>query len=280
MTEQYLLRKNSFWFIWPLTLLLLVYPACVWGQASPSATSAKPDPSTFLRALKASGWLPSAKSGVILTGSVARLPGESLTDRQVRVWAKGSSKFRIEIDDANGTSSSTFDGSHGSHTPAGKDSAPTSLHSSQSAEQWMLPWISLEPRLKTHELTKLLPSTIDGQPVLGYTFEPKAVNDNSGNKSVAVPLYDSTFTVWISAASGLPVQIDYFVPSTTNRFAGVHASRQYQDFKSIDGVQIPNIEIVQFEGSAISQLKINTMQLSDDVTDDHFAAANTEKGGK
>ncbi len=277
MTEQYLLRKQFFSPFLTFTFLLLAYPVCIWGQASQSAVPDKPDSSAFLRALKTSGWLPAAKSGVILTGSVTRLPSEGSIERQVRIWAKGASKFRIEIDDANGLSSTTSDGNHASRTPAGKDSTPTSLHSAQSAEQWMLPWISLEPRLKTHELTKVLPSIIDGHSVVGYTFEPKALDDKSGNNSAAAPLYDSRFTVWI-ANTGLPVQIDYFVPSTTNRFAGVHASRQFQDYKSIDGVQIPTIEIVQFEGSQISQLKIDTMKLSDAVTDDHFVDART--GGK
>jgi hypothetical protein len=86
----------------------------------------------------------------------------------------------------------------------------------------------------------------------------------------------SPVTLWLSSG-GLPLQIDFFIPSETNRFAGVHASRKYLKPTMQDGVLVPASEVLSFEGRPVSELIITSISLSGSVNDSYFAEAKAGK---
>jgi hypothetical protein len=238
------------------------------GQAALDATP-------LLGALQAIAWLSPAKHGIELSGTLTRFVGDKSDDAPIRIWAYGPQRFRIEIDSAKGTSSLIVRDGAAKKIAAQKPALNLSRQTAASVHQWIVPWLMFDHVLTSYEVTGTTTSTINEESATGYKLRPSSSSKKALPLTKDIP-YDSTFTIWLSA-KGLPLRIDYPLPSDDNRFASTAYSRVFKNYQRVEGIFIP-MEQEQYIGDQMISRTIFDKAIPNENADDsHFTLPTSEK---
>ena len=230
---------------------------------------ATPNPSApLIQGLRDIGWIAPAKQAWQISGTLTRTQGSNSSDTPIRIWASGPSRIRVELDTSSGMASLVLKDGGGKRTPAGKSPVMVSRQSVAAAHQWMLPWLALGPLLDSALGVKTRSGTINGVLATGYDIQGPPIRNRSSVDLQNNP-YDRSITLWLSA-KGIPLQIDYILPSDDNPYAGVLVSRQYKDFQLTDGVLLPQTEEEYLGDQMMSRLRFGAISAPSDLSDTTF----------
>lgn len=244
-----------------------------FGASAASATSLDASPlNTSLRQL---GWLSPSRQGIELSGTLTRFVGDKSDDAPIRIWAYGHQRLRIETDSQYGTSSLVVRDGAAKRVPAQKSPLRMSLQGAAAAHQWMVPWLMFDRVRISYAVIDSTASTVGDESAIGYKLRPASFTEKTSPLTKDTP-YDSTFTVWLSA-KGLPLRIDYSLPSEDNRFASTPYSRVFKNYQRVEGILVPMVQEQYLGSQLISRTTFDKAIPSDNAEDPHFILPTSEK---
>jgi hypothetical protein len=243
------------------------------GVGAGSATSFDASPlSTALRQL---GWLSPSKQGIELSGTLTRFVGDKSDDAPIRIWAYGHQRLRIETDSQYGISSLIVRDGAAKRVPGQKAPLRMSRQSAAAAHQWMVPWLMFDRVRISYAVIDSTASTVGDESAIGYKLRPASFTEKISPLTKDTP-YDSTFTIWFSA-KGLPLRIDYSLPSEDNRFVSTSYSRIFKNYQRVEGILVPMVQEQYFGSQLISRITFDKAIPSDNAEDSHFILPASEK---
>lgn len=242
-------------------------------QPSPVSTAPQRDPQAlalFSQMLSTAGWgVPNTPADATATGVVTRNQGGTQDTINITLKFKGNSESRIDVADSAGPITTVVNGEQGAFSKSGRTQ-------SVPARSVLSPTIALpifcgllnisDPNLAFRLAGS---ETISGQVAnrieIDYISPP-------GDPRPQAQRRDGHLTVWISASTLLPIQIQYPRISQDNPTSVVATTRVYSDYRTIRGVAVPFHQDEYIGGHLISSLQLSTVSFNTGLSDTEFAA--------
>jgi hypothetical protein len=226
------------------------------------------------RMLAAGGWSPASlpRDAVAMAQvSMGSADGAPST-KTITFKARGRTQFRWEYSDAPGQASK-------SDLSAGLARAANGMGiTTQAAQPWLLPFLGrLQEFADPSVRVEYLGTEVIGEPT--YKLRFRRVPDPTDRRADEIKA-GSPMTVWLSATTFLPVQIEYLQQSFTNRLAFMQRLRKYSDYRTVQGVLVPFHQEVWADKQLLSALDISSVQFNVGLPASDFQLTAASQGGR
>lgn len=264
-----------------LSCSLLVLAIQARGQDQPSSDAGAADSVALTqplasdllgRMLAAGGWSPpSLPSDAVAMATLSMGSADGTpTTKTITFKARGRTQFRWEYSESPGQATI-------SDLPAGLARAGTGMGiTPQSAQPWLLPFLGrLQEFADPAVRVEYLGTENIREPT--YRLRFRRVPDPTDLRADEVKA-GSPMTVWLSATTFLPVQIEYLQQSFTNRLAFMRRVRRYGDYRLMQGILVPFHQEVWSEKQLVYTLDISSVQFNVGLPAADFQMTATEGG--
>ncbi len=209
------------------------------------------------QAAAATGWNRlSAPTDVLATGTVTRFRGETQETVAVTIKAKGFDKSRTELQ--GGTTTIVNAGASAALTPEG--TKWINPHSAVSMHAVALPFLTEFVDFADADVSVLYLGVESARGELAHKIE--LARSSAG----ALP-----FVVWVSATSGLPVQIQYVRLANDNPSARLSHTRYLGDYRAVNGLAVPFYQEDAVNGQVLYALQLSQVQFNVGLSDFDFS---------
>jgi outer membrane lipoprotein-sorting protein len=254
----------SFLLILSSSLLLNSQQSVATPQRDPQAVA------VLTQMLTASGWgKASLPTDGIASGTVTRVSGDTQQSVAVTMKIRGPRIYRVEVRDPSGPITTIINGDAGAVTrTAGTAFLPA--HSAISQRAWAFPFFS--------DLCALSDAAVGFQYVATETL-----NGNLAHRVEIIRSYSSSdpmsslrnrvahLTVWVSATTWLPMQIQFNRVSDDNPTAIRSLVRTFSDYRVVNGLAIPFRQEQFAAGQLLQKLQLTSVSFNTGLPDSEFA---------
>jgi hypothetical protein len=254
-----------------LSFLLILASSPRLGSQQLVATPQR-DPqamSVLTQMLTASGWVTaSLPTDATASGTVTRASGTTSQSAAVTMKIKGPRIFRVDVQDATGPITTIINGDTGAVTrTAGTFFLPT--HSAISQRAWAFPFFS--------DLCALSDASIG----LQYAGT-ETLNGNLAHRVEIIRSFSSSdpmsglrsqvahLTVWISASTWLPMQVQFIRVSEDNPTAMRPLIRTFSDYRVVSGLSIPFHQEQYAAGQLLQTVQLTSMTFNTGIAASDF----------
>jgi len=254
------------------SLLLVLSSSPRLNSQQPVATPQR-DPqavAVLTQMLTATGWGTSSHpTDATAIGTVTRATGDTPQSSAVTMKIKGARIYRIDVQDSSGPITTIINGDAGAVTrTAGTSFMPA--HSAISQRAWAFPFFS--------DLSALSDTAVGFQYAGAETISGNLVHrvEITRSYSSSDPMSSlrsrvAHLTVWISAATWLPLQVQFNRVSDDNPTAIRSLIRTFSDYRIVNGLAIP-FHQEQFAAGQLQQtLQLTSVSSNTGVSDSDFA---------
>ena len=131
-----------------------------------------------------------------------------------------------------------------------------------------------------------LPRAASAQNISVLSFGTESINGTSCNKvqiTSVVPGNDpistilastASITIWLDAATGLPVQLQYTRLASDNPTAAISRIRQFANYQQVDGMQVAFTQREFVNGQLLYTIQLSAVNFNVGLTDADFALPN------
>jgi hypothetical protein len=180
--------------------------------------------------LQAGAWMPAQLPTDVIATSTVMLGGDPTATKTITFKSHGSNQFRWEYSDAPDQASISDLGKGLASGPKGMGLF------AQASQPWQFPFLG---PLQQFVDPAVVVEYLGTEYLNGTTYKIRLHRIPSPNQPRADEIVaGSPMTIWISAATYLPIQIEYLKQSTTDRLAFEHRLRKYSDYRTFNGVQV------------------------------------------
>lgn len=218
----------------------------------------------------ATGWSQlTVPRDAVATGTVTRYRGEVQDTVGITLKVKGYRQYRTEVQEAASVTTTIVSGDRAAVLkPEGIQSIPS--HAALSMRPLVFPFLS-DLAAATNPnviLTYLGVENIRGESAyrIEITRQPTSDDPIGEAERRAGPL-----TVWVSATSGLPVQIEYPRIANDNPTAVHRRTRYLSDYRRVGGLAIPFRQEELVNGKPLFTLQLTQVQFNVGLSDSDFA---------
>lgn len=248
-------------------LILLVTP-----RAFAQAPAAK-DPTAvalLLQMAGATGWNQlTVPRDAVATGTVTRYRGDSQDTVGITLKVKGYRQYRTEVQEAASVTTTIVSGDRAAVVkPEGTQFIPS--HAALSMRPLVFPFLSdlaaaTDPNVI---LSYLGVEDIRGESAyrIEITRQPASDDPIGQAERRAGPL-----TVWVSATSGLPVQIEYPRVANDNPTAVRRRTRYLSDYRVVGGLAVPFRQEESVNGRVLFVLQLTQVAFNAGLSDSDFS---------
>jgi hypothetical protein len=223
----------------------------------------------FAQMLAATGWNPQRlPSDAVATGTITRYHGDMQDTVTYTLKVKGFDEMRVELQGA-ATSTTIVNGYQAAATTSNGTIAIPS-HSAFSMRAMELPFFTslMNSADPTVSIQSAGTESVNGQSTQRIEIAPQSV---PGDPLSPLRCRARRMTVWISTATGLPVQIAYARIAVNNPTVVAAHIRQFSDWRVVNGMAVP-FHQEDFLGSQhLYSLQFNSVNFNVALSDSDFA---------
>jgi hypothetical protein len=254
-----------------LSLLCILFSFTRLNSQQPAPTPQR-DPqaiSVFNQLVTATGWGSySPPVDAVISAKATENVVETQSPISLTLKVKGCHEFRIDAKDTTGGRSSIVHGdSAANFTSSGSRTVPA--HSALSLRPLALPFfcgIGL-PLASNISLRYLGTEDVGGQPAQKIeSSQASSPNDPLGTFREKT----SRLTIWVSAATGLPIQIASIRASEDNPSASVTTIRTFSDYRLVNGTAVPFHQEEWIGERLLHTLQISSVTFNNGLSDADF----------
>ncbi len=248
-------------------LALLVFAVVVVANAQ-SPTKDTTALAVLTQMAAATGWSQlTLPVDAVAAGTVTRFRGNTSETLSVRLKARGFRQYRAEVGGFSGTTTIRNGDRAALQSAEGTKWLPA--HSAQSTRAFVFPFFS--------ELTAIANEDV----AVRYV----GLEDVGNEKAHRVEIFrepgpdqpSPTFirrrtriTVWVSATTALPLQIEYSRPADDNPSALLTRVRRFSDWRAVNGLALPFRQEELINGKVVYSLQLSQAQFNVGLTDSDF----------
>jgi outer membrane lipoprotein-sorting protein len=240
-----------------LSLIALLLVAPHFASAQSDATAPKDSDALLVlsQAAAATGWSKlTAPADIVATGTVTRFRRDTKETLAVTLKAKGFDKSRTELQGGPTTIVNAGAGVASSFDET-KWIAP---HSARSMQPVAFPFLTDFVAFADADVSAryLGVETVRGQPA--HKVELTRGSDGA------------PFVVWVSSATGLPIQIQYLRVANDNATARNPHTRYLADYRVVSGLAVPFYQEDSVNGHVVYTLQLDKVAFNVGLSDSDF----------
>jgi hypothetical protein len=217
----------------------------------------------------AAGWNPlNLPSAAIATGTITWYHGDTQDTVTYTLKVKGFDEVRVELQGATSTTTIVNGYNAAAIIPSRTIAIPS--HSAFSTRAMELPFFTALMNITDPSVSLQFAGaeTVDGQPTQRIELVPQPV---IGDPLSPLRCRARRMTVWISTATGLPLQVAYVRIANDNPSAVARRTRQFSDWRVVKGIAIPFHQEEFLKDQHLYSLQLNSVTFNAVLTDNDFA---------
>ena len=251
------------------SLIALVVAAVLVADAQSPATKDTTALAVLTQMAAATGWSQfTLPADAVATGTVTRYQGDASDSVTVRLKARGLRQYCAEVGGFSGTT--TIRNGDRAVLQTSQGTQELAAHSAQSLRAITFPFFS--------DLTATA-----GQDMAVRYAGLEAIGDEKAHRveifrELGTERPDAEFTrrasrmtVWVSATTWLPLQIEYTRPGDDNPSALLTRVRRFSDWRAVNGLALPFRQEEFINGKAFYSLQLSQAQFNVGLSDADFA---------
>lgn len=258
--------------IFKIAAPLLVFAFVASAQQTTQTTDIPRDSqgvTVLSRMMAATAWTLAPPQDAMATGTIIRYRGDFQDSVSVTLKAKGPRLYRADVQDPTGTISTIVNGDAASViSAAGIRTEP--FHSAIAMRPAVFPFFAGLTSYADQNIAIAYggTETIGDQACyrVGLSRPASATDDAlAGLRSQT-----SILTIWISAASGLPTQIEYIRIASDNPTVSRRVTRRYSDYRTINNIAVPFHQEQYVAGQIQQVVQLDTVVINNGLSDADF----------
>lgn len=269
-----------------LLLCLLLLNDSVGAQQGPSTPSSQPQPiqkdaaalAILGQMAAATGWnnanLP---ADLVASGTMTVYASSDSQVFSVTYKLKGTTQSISELTAESGTSKTISNGKNAATVLPDGTVSPLPSYLARTMRQMVFPFMT---QISSYGGSDISIASAGTRQISGSLCNGVSVAHQLSRTDPLAYIEDlaSPMTIWISATTGLPAQVDYVLTGIDNFKAIWHLSRTFSDYRQVNGIAIPFHQEEATEGQRTIVLDITSVQLNSGLTDGDFYVPAAQGG--
>lgn len=256
-------RRNAFLVFIFLIVLSIPAPAQEQPRRDPQAVA------VLTQMTIATGW---GRAGTVndltATGNVARYFEDRQDSVQITFKVRGAQRYRTEVNDG-GTLTTTIVNGLRAATISSKATKFLPAQTAISMKPVAFPFLLDLTAAGDASVSVRYSGTEEVQGQVVHRVEIYREPD-SNDPTAFIRKNAAAVTVWVSATTWLPVQIQYFRIAETNPSATLARLRRFSDYRMVGGLAVPFLQEEFVEKRLLYTLRLDQVRLNVGLSDSEF----------